>query len=115
MAVIAVFNQKGGVGKTTTTLNVAASLAQLERKPLVIDLDPQAHVSLALGVKHLPGNASAAAFFRDQTPLDRLTRRLDNGLRLVPGHADLSKIDSMLASAPGVAGTLKRGLDAALA
>ncbi len=115
MAVIAVFNQKGGVGKTTTTLNVAASLAQLERKPLVIDLDPQAHVSLALGVKHLPGNASAAAFFRDNTPLDRLTRRLDNGMRLVPGHADMSKIDSMLASAPGVAGTLKRGLDASLA
>jgi chromosome partitioning protein len=115
MAVIAVFNQKGGVGKTTTTLNVAASLALLDRKPLVIDLDPQAHVSLALGVKHLPGNASAAAFFRDHTPLDRLTRRLGNGLRLVPGHADLSKIDTLLGSTPGVAGTLKKGLDAALA
>ncbi len=115
MAVIAVFNQKGGVGKTTTTLNVAASLALLERKPLVIDLDPQAHVTLALGVKHLPGNASAAAFFREQTPLDRLTRRLGNGLRLVPGHADLSKVDTLLAATPGVAGTLKKGLDAALA
>jgi chromosome partitioning protein len=115
MAVIAVFNQKGGVGKTTTTLNVAASLALLERKPLVIDLDPQAHVSLALGVKHLPGNASAAAFFRDRTPLDRLTRRLGNGLRLIPGHADLSKVDAMLASTPGIAGTLKKGLDAVMA
>jgi chromosome partitioning protein len=112
MAVIAVFNQKGGVGKTTTALNVAASLALLERKPLVIDLDPQAHVSLALGVKFLPGNASAAAFFREQTPLERLIRRLGNGLRLVPGHADLSKVDALLASAPGVAGTLKKGLDA---
>jgi chromosome partitioning protein len=111
MAVIAVFNQKGGVGKTTTALNVAASLALLERRPLVIDLDPQAHVSLALGVKYVAGNASSAAFFREQTPLERLTRKLPNSLRLIPGHADLSKVDAMLASAPGVAGTLKKGLE----
>jgi len=115
MAVIAVFNQKGGVGKTTTTLNVAASLALLERKPVVIDLDPQAHVSLALGVRHLPSNATTAAFFRDKVPLDRIMRRLANHLRLLPGHPDLSKIDAMLGATPGVAATLKRGLDAALA
>ena len=112
MAVVAVFNQKGGVGKTTTTLNVAAALGLLERRPLVIDLDPQAHATLALGVKHIAGNASAAAFFRDHVPLDRLVRRLGNGLSLVPAHADLSKVDALLASAPGVAGTLKKGLDA---
>ncbi len=115
MAVVAVFNQKGGVGKTTTTLNVAASLALLERKPVVIDLDPQAHVSLALGVKHLPGNASAAAFFREQVPMDRLIRRLASGLRLLPGHPDLAKVDALLGSTPGVAGTLKKGIEASLA
>ena len=115
MAVIAVFNQKGGVGKTTTTLNVAASLALLERKPVVLDLDPQAHVSLALGVKHPPGAATLAAFFRDKTPIDRLVRRLANGIRLLPGHPDLSKIDAMMGSTPGVAATLKRGLETTLA
>jgi chromosome partitioning protein len=115
MAVIAVFNQKGGVGKTTTTLNIAASLALLERKPVVVDLDPQAHVSLALGVKHPPSAATIAAFFREKTPLERLVRRLANGIRLLPGHPDLSKIDAMLGSTPGVAGSLKKGLDAALA
>ena len=115
MAVIAVFNQKGGVGKTTTTLNVAASLALLERKPVVIDLDPQAHVSLALGVKNLQSGATTAAFFRDKLPLDRVMRRLANQIRLLPGHPDLSKIDAMLGATPGVAATLKRGLDAALA
>lgn len=115
MAVIAVFNQKGGVGKTTTTLNVAASLALLDRKPIVLDLDPQAHVSLALGVRHPPSSASVAAFFRDKTPIDRLIRRLGNGIRLLPGHADLSKIDAMLGATPGVAGSLKRGLETALA
>jgi len=110
MAVIAVFNQKGGVGKTTTCLNIAASLTLLERKPLVVDLDPQAHVSLALGVRHLPANATAAAFFREQVPVDRLLRRLSGGLRLLPGHADLSKVDALLGSTPGVAGTLRKGL-----
>jgi chromosome partitioning protein len=115
MAVIAVFNQKGGVGKTTTALNVAASLALLERKPVVIDLDPQAHVSLALGVKNMQSNLTTAAFFRDKVPLDRVMRRLANNIRLLPGHPDLSKIDALLGATPGVAGTLKRGLDAALA
>ncbi len=115
MAVIAVFNQKGGVGKTTTTLNVAASLALLERKPIVLDLDPQAHVSLALGVKHLPSGNTLAAFFRDKTPIDRLMRRLANGIRLLPGHPDLSKIDAMLGATPGVAASLKKGLEATLA
>lgn len=114
MAVIAVFNQKGGVGKTTTALNVAASLALLERKPVVIDLDPQAHVSLALGVKNMQSNLTTAAFFRDKVPLDRVMRRLANNIRLLPGHPDLSKIDALLGATAGVAGMLKRGLDAAL-
>lgn len=115
MAVIAVFNQKGGVGKTTTALNVAASLALLERKPVVIDLDPQAHVSLALGVKNMQSSLTTAAFFRDKVPLDRVMRRLANNIRLLPGHPDLSKIDALLGATAGVAGMLKRGLDAALA
>jgi chromosome partitioning protein len=115
MTVIAVFNQKGGVGKTTTTLNIAASLALLDRKPVVIDLDPQAHVSLALGVRNLQSSATTAAFFREQIPLERIMRRLGNQIRLLPGHPDLSKIDALLGATPGVASTLKRGLDASLA
>jgi chromosome partitioning protein len=112
MSVIAVFNQKGGVGKTTTTLNVAACLAMLERRPTVIDLDPQAHVSLALGVRNQASPFCASAFFRDSTPLARLTRSLANGVRLVPAHPDLSKIDATLGATPGIAGRLRLGLAA---
>jgi chromosome partitioning protein len=115
MAVIAVFNQKGGVGKTTTTLNVAASLAMLERQPIIIDLDPQAHVSLAVGIKHQASNLCSSAFFREGVPLARLIRSLPSGVRLVPGHPDLSKVDTMLGSTPGVAGRLRKGLESGLA
>lgn len=114
MAVIAVFNQKGGVGKTTTTLNVAASLAMLERKPIIVDLDPQAHVSLALGVRGLASEVCVSGFFRSAIPLERMMRRLPSGIRLIPGHPDLSKIDALLGSKPGVAGTLKQGMAAGL-
>ena len=110
MAVIAVFNQKGGVGKTTTTLNVAASLAMLERRPILIDLDPQAHLSLALNVKGLPGEACASSFFLHEKPLGNLIRQLPNGIRLIPGHPDLSKVDTVLGGVKGVAGRLRQGL-----
>lgn len=110
MSVIAVFNQKGGVGKTTTALNVAACLVMLERRPTVIDLDPQAHVSLALGVRNQASPFCSSAFFRDATPLSRLVRTLHGGVRLIPAHPDLSKVDAMLGSTPGVAARLRQGL-----
>jgi chromosome partitioning protein len=110
MAVIAVFNQKGGVGKTTTTLNVAASLALLDRKPILLDLDPQAHLSLALGVRGLAGSLCASAFFRDNVPLPVLLRRLPGGLKIIPGHPDLSKVDVTLGATPGVAHRLRQAL-----
>ena len=111
MAVIAVFNQKGGVGKTTTTLNVAAALAKMGKDPIAIDLDPQAHLTLSLGLSNVTGADSVAAFFRDEKVLAQLPRELPSHLRVIPGHLELSKIEALQAKSASAARKLKEGLE----
>ena len=113
MSVIAVFNQKGGVGKTTTTFNLAAALARAGRKPVAIDLDPQAHLSLALGVKGVPGSQSIFACFESGKPLASLVREVPPGIRLIPASLDLSKIDALYGADQGITKRLQVGLDEA--
>lgn len=110
MAVITVFNQKGGVGKTTTCLNVAAALARNGLKPIVIDLDPQGHLTLALGVRPASAERTVSAFFRDGRPLAELVTTLESGLRLVPAHMELSKVDAQLSKSPQGSSRLRQGL-----
>jgi len=114
MPVVAVFNQKGGVGKTTTTLNVAAALAATNQSPLLIDLDPQAHLSLSLGVRNVDATASLYAFFADRRPLAELIRSLPAGLRLVPASFDLSKVEALHAGDLAISQRLKAGVETEL-
>jgi len=111
MPVVAVFNQKGGVGKTTTTFNIAACLAAENRPPVLLDTDPQAHLTVAFGVRNVPGDKSLYSFFQHSTPLESLVRQQPSGIRLVPSSPELSKIDALFGNDPSIAKRLKEGLD----
>lgn len=112
MAVVAVFNQKGGVGKTTTCLNLVAALAAAGRKPLVLDLDPQAHLTLAWGIKGLAPEETVSAFYRQDKPLASLVRELPDGGRLIPSHMELSKIDALFGKSASITSKLRQGIQA---
>jgi chromosome partitioning protein len=110
MAVIAVFNQKGGVGKTTTALNLLAAFAQGGKRPTGIDLDPQGHLSQVFGVQ--PGHADDTlyGFFMRQRPLVDLAQFTRSGVVIVPAHLELSKLDSLLGKGVNVVTRLRHAL-----
>ena len=88
--IIALANQKGGVGKTTTTINLAASLATLEKKVLVIDADPQANASSGLGVDLKEVECSIYECLINQTDIREAIYTTDiDGLDIIPSHIDL--------------------------
>jgi chromosome partitioning protein len=111
MPVIAVFNQKGGVGKTTTTLNVGAALAKRGRAPLLIDLDPQASLTLAVGLKNITPATSLYAFFHDGQPLGKLALPTRSGAHIVPASLELSKIESFHGGDATISKRLKEGIE----
>lgn len=92
MTVIAVFNQKGGVGKTTITANLAAAIAKNGIEPLVIDLDPQAHLT-ALWQQSPTPLTSISSFYKGISALSDLAVPLNDGIRFIPSHLDLARVD----------------------
>jgi chromosome partitioning protein len=110
MRSIAIANQKGGVGKTTTSVNLAVALSRLEKQVCLIDLDPQAHATLHVGVS--PGSSTYTAYdvlVNDQ-PLAAATVRAHENLWVVPSHLDLSVAEMSLAGRSGRESILRERL-----
>lgn len=108
MRAIAVANQKGGVGKTTTSVNLAVGLARAGRRVLLVDLDPQAHATLHAGV--MPGSHSLSAYdvlARDAS-LAAATVAAAENLWVVPSSIDLSAVEVDLAAVAGRESILTR-------
>ena len=110
--VISMCNQKGGVGKTTSTINLGASLAGYGRKVLLVDLDPQGALSAGLGVPHYElANTVHNLLVEPRVPIsDVLIHTKVDGLDLVPSNIDLSAAEIQLVNEVGREQALARAL-----
>jgi chromosome partitioning protein len=114
--VMVIANQKGGVGKTTTTVNMAAALAQHGLRVLIIDLDPQGNASTALGIDHSAGTPGVYEVMADGTPMKDVIRPCPDvpGLYGVPATIDLAGAEIELVSLVARESRLRKALDAYL-
>jgi chromosome partitioning protein len=110
MRPIAMINQKGGVGKTTTAVNVAAALARNETRVLLVDLDPQAHATMHLGVELDPGEPNIYDVLVSGTKVAETLREVSGNLSVVPAHIDLVSAELELAPRPERELVLRRAL-----
>ena len=115
--VLAVANQKGGVGKTTTALSLGAVLGEMGRRVLVMDLDPHACASIHLGFYPEEERTTLYELFLEESPakrtavLDAMISPADAGFDVAPSHIRLSELEMDLRDRPGKGAILKQCMD----
>jgi chromosome partitioning protein len=114
--VIAFMNQKGGVGKTTTTVNVGAALAEMGKRVCLVDVDPQAHLTINYAVEpNAEGFVNLYDLLTDpKATFLQAVHKIDDNVALVPSSIDLAAAEVELVSVLGREMILKKKIDAAL-
>jgi chromosome partitioning protein len=113
MRIIALMNQKGGVGKTTTTVNLGAALAEAGKTVCLVDLDPQAHLTINYGIDPTPDMTSVYNVLVEDTGFLEAVHRVDDRVALVPSNIDLAAAEVELVSVIGRETQLKRKIETA--
>ena len=113
MRIIALMNQKGGVGKTTTTVNLGAALAEAGKRVLLIDLDPQSHLSINYGIEPQEETTSLYDVLIEDRSILEAIHQADDNIALIPSSIDLAAAEIELVSVLGREQLLKKRLESA--
>ncbi len=114
MRIIALMNQKGGVGKTTTTVNLGAALAERGKRVCLVDLDPQAHLTINYGVEPSPDITSLYDVLVEEAGFLEAVHQISDRIALVPSSIDLAAAEIELVTVLGREMLLKKRIEAAV-